>query len=221
MTDEEADEKEEATFNLERLSLYCNFSLILVRIYWPIDDLRKTIGSDAEQDPVALLMLKGIKNIKTKRWSKETLRVHNNWFDGKRSQYETSLRRFHTQLVSAVGNAKDTEGEKTPLPRKAFYFNPRTGDFRISGVSGNFNPKGQEFNVFRTLYESPEYIAPYLELIRSFRPHVEQASKAQKDDLFKIVDSIRKSLDTQKDVLQNVKNHGYRLVFPNQESSRE
>jgi hypothetical protein len=221
LTDEEADESEEATINLERLSLYCNFSLILVRIYWPIDDFRKTIGSDAQQDPVALLMLKGIKNIKTKRWSKENLKMHNNWFDGKRSQYERSLRRFHTQLVSSVGNVKDTDGEKVPVPRATFYFNSRTGDFSIHKTHGTFNPKGYECKVFTTLYESPDYQASYIDLIHSFRPQAETASKAYKDELSKVINTIKEKLGEERGIIHNVKSVGYRLIFPSREETRE
>jgi hypothetical protein len=221
MNDDEADEAAEATSNLERLSLYANFSLILVRIYWPIDDFRKTIGSDANQDPVALLLLKGIKNITNKRWSKNNLKMHNRWFEGKRSQYLASLRRFHTQLVSAIGNISDTSGKKVELPREPIYFNSRTGDFSIRQAHGTFNPRGQECHVFSVLYESPDRQASYLDLIRSFRPNVEEVSKARKDELSKILQAIKEKLGEERGVIQNVKNVGYRLVVSGREETRE
>ncbi len=221
VADEDADKKEEATMNLERMSLYCKFSLILVRIYWPIDDLRKTIGHDGEQDPVALLMLRGIKKIKTKRWSKERLKMYNGWVEGKRPDYTNSLRRFHTQLVSSVGVSKDTAEEKVSLSREMHSFNARTGDFSINKTYVTFNPKSNEGKVFTLLYQSPDRQVTYLELIHAFRPHAEAPSKAYKDELSKVINSIKEKLGEERTIIQNVKGLGYRLVFPSPEENRE
>lgn len=221
LTDEEADEKADMTMRIERFSMYCDSASLIMRIYYPIEDYKYSTGPESEQDPVALVMMHEIKNISTKRWSKKTLLMYNRWFEGKRPRYETDLRKFHSKLLSALDTVDEPVEQKQARPILPIMFSTRTGDFRINGVSGNFNPKGQEFKVFQTLYENPEHIASYLELVRAIRPHIDQASKAHKDDLFKIVDSIRKELGTQKDILQNVKNDGYRLVFPSQEVERE
>jgi hypothetical protein len=109
-TDKEADEREERTIRLERFNLFtAHFSWLEVRIYDPIEDYKNTDAPDDEQDPVALLMIKGIKNIKTKKWSDKTLKMYNRWFEGKRERYENDLRQFHADFLTAISQAPKLE----------------------------------------------------------------------------------------------------------------
>ncbi|MEO7529928.1 MAG: hypothetical protein ABIS69_00910 [Sediminibacterium sp.] len=219
-TDKESDEKSEMVMRLERFNLFSEFTLPMMRIYYPLDDYMHDLATEDKQDPLAIVMIRGLKvALKYKKWDKGTLQSFNRWFEGKRSMYQTSIRKFHTMMLAALWE-KNTEVAPA-RPRPPITFNPRTGDFYVNGTYGTFNPKGQEASVFGVLYDSPDHLATYIELIRSYRSTVEEASKAQKDDLSKIINALKDKLGNQRDVLQNVKNVGYRLEIPNTENNRE
>ncbi len=116
---------------IEKFNLYSYSMHIYSSVYLPIEGYKKSTEPDEEQDPVALILLKGIKNIpkglKNKinepnnRWSKENLKTFNNWFEGKRPFYEEELKQFHLLLVAEIEkemNKKpeiDFDGEKSIL----------------------------------------------------------------------------------------------------------
>ncbi|MEO6536698.1 MAG: hypothetical protein ABIT47_03305 [Candidatus Paceibacterota bacterium] len=219
-TDEESDQKSEMVMRLERFNLFSEFTLPMMRIYYPLDDYMHDPAPEDKQDPLAIVMIRGLKvALKYKKWDKGTLQSFNRWFEGKRSMYETSIRKFHTMMLAALWE-KNSE-VATVRPRPAITFNSRTGDFYVNGTYGTFNPKGQEAKVFGVLYDSPDHLATYLELIRSYRTHIEEPTKPQKDDLSKIINSIKEKLGDQRDILQNVKGVGYRLEIPIPENNRE
>ena len=103
LTDQKADEKEQLINRLERFSLLAaHYCTLLIKIYNPIEDYKNSTEPDAEQDPVALLMLKGIKNINTQRWGQKTLEIYNGHYDGKRKSYEDDLRQFHVDFLTEI-----------------------------------------------------------------------------------------------------------------------
>ncbi|MEO6536498.1 MAG: hypothetical protein ABIT47_02310 [Candidatus Paceibacterota bacterium] len=219
-TDKESDQKSEMVMRLERFNMFSEFTLPMMRIYYPLDDYMHDLAPEDKQDPLAIVMIRGLKiALKYKKWDKKTLQSFNRWFEGKRSVYQASIRKFHTMMLAALW---DRNTEVAPArPRSAINFNPRTGDFYVNGQYGTFNPKGQEAKVFSTLYNSSDHLASYLDLIRSFRPYTEDASKTQKDVLSKILNTIKEKLGNQRDVVQNVKGVGYRLEIPTLENNRE
>ena len=226
-TEAEADDKSERTLRLERFNLYAASSAIYMRVYLPIEDYKHSSEPEEKQDPVALLMILGIKNIRTKRWSRETLKLYNRWFDGKRSYYEKELRQFHLLLVDAIEKmGKITPVRETPKPpekKPPIDLNSRTGDFAFKNIAGNLTPNSQEYKVLRTLLESDDYLATYLQLIQAIRPNAED-SKSQRADLYKVILRLKDKMgmpERTPDIFQNVKGVGYRLVFPDSNQKAE
>lgn len=106
-TDEEIDEAAAQTTKLERFNLFAVGSAIYVRIYWPIDDYRKTNESDKNQDVVAVILMRGSEYaISLKKWSKDTIKTYTRWFDGKRDYYEKHFRLFHTMFLDELSKPK-------------------------------------------------------------------------------------------------------------------
>ncbi|MEO5646701.1 MAG: hypothetical protein ABIQ91_04480, partial [Candidatus Paceibacterota bacterium] len=219
-TDKESDEKSEMVMRLERFNMFSEFTLPMMRIYYPLDDYIHDLATEDKQDPLAIVMIRGLKvALKYNKWDKKTLQSFNRWFGGKRSMYQTSIRKFHTMLLAALWTKNS---EIAPVhPRPPITFNPRTGDFYVNGTYGTFNPKSQEAKVFGVLYDSPDHFANYPDLIRSYRPTVEEATKSQKDDLFSIINSIKEKLGDQRDVIKNIRNSAYRIEIPNSNNDQE
>lgn len=114
-TDEEADEADARTMKLERFNLYAIGTLIYCRIYFPIEDYKTTDEPDEEQDPVAVILMRGPeyveylqkKKIETRiRWGDWATNRYKHWFKDKRSMYESSLRRFHVMMLDALARQK-------------------------------------------------------------------------------------------------------------------
>ena len=204
-------EKKELTARLEKFSICFDFFPLQIRIYDPIHDFKNSSLPDQQQDFVALLMLKGIKNIRTGIWPQKTLAEYNKWYVGKRHEYEENVRKLTFKLLNELGVlvARGNTSIDSPLS-----LNPSTGVFTIGTFIGTLNPKGQEYAVLDTLLYKPNNQATYLELINSFRPHVEIASKSQRSDLSKIINDIKVKLgEEHRKILKNLKNVGYRLEF--------
>ncbi|MBK5215832.1 MAG: hypothetical protein JJE53_03455 [Candidatus Pacebacteria bacterium] len=238
----ELDKREERTLKLERFNLYALSSTLRVRIYDPLEDYKTSDDDDKDQDPVAILMLKGINNSRVQkyikesknefeRWNPKNIKIYNRWYEGKRKNYEDELRRFHLELLNEVENLKDSKENILPKPEKVsipLFISQSTGDFKFYKTIGNFPFGGKEFSVINTLYNSDEYIASYLSLIQSYNSNIETATKAQKDDLYLIIRDIKKRLNissdlktSNPDILKNIKNNGYRLIFKHIESNTE
>jgi len=225
--EKENDLREERVYRTERFSLFAShYCTLLVRIYWPIEDYKNPEPEFEDKlDPVAILMLRGFdRAVRMNLWRKETLKTYNRWFDGKRKMYENDLRQFHVDFLTAMQELeKDNTTEILPEPEKEklpLVLHPRTGDFSFYGTRGNFVPTGQEFKVLNTLYNSPDYQASYLDLLKSFKPHLETASKPDKQELYLIINRIKEKLcilpkckNINFDIFDNVQKLGYRLVF--------
>jgi len=236
------DERERLTYKLERFNLYtANFALPFVRIYSPIEDYKTSDDPTHRQDPVALLMLYGIKSTYAEYWAKnrptvsykdalKELKVYNRWFDGKRKEYEEDLKQFHVDFLSTILTTKeDTLNiEKIITKRPPINLDPRTGSFSFSNVTGELNPKGQEFKVLSTLLTSKDYFAEYEILIASYRPYKPESSKVLKPELALIIKNIKEKLGILQteypnpDIFLNIKNVGYRLVtFDHQQKQKK
>jgi hypothetical protein len=114
-SEEEADEASDQTMKLERFHLFCVGAFILGRIYEPIEDYKTTSESDRDQDPVAVILLRGVDYaLSLKKWNIKNLGVYNRWFEGKRDSYESDLRRFHIMLLDELEKPK-TQTTLKPL----------------------------------------------------------------------------------------------------------
>lgn len=118
-TDDEADDKAERTSRLERFNLYARSAMIYVRVYLPIEDYKNNDEPEHEQDPVAVLMLRGINRVSPRfaktnpfKWGRDKLKLYNRWFDGKRGEYEKELRQFHLLLLDAMEKQTDVPVSK-------------------------------------------------------------------------------------------------------------
>lgn len=224
--------REERTLKLERFNLYTSgYVTLLMRIYYPLEDYKTTNEDDKDQDPVALLMLKGINNSRIKKWMKESkyevekwypknIKIYNRWYDGQRKYYEDELRKFHVEFLTEVEKLENDKENILPEPEKVklpLNVNELNGDFTFYETTGNFPFGGKEFLVINTLLKSVALVSPYLSLIKSYNPNIESATKAQKDDLYLIIRDIKKRLNISDngnpDIFKNIKNRGYRLVF--------
>ena len=230
--EDELDDRARQTYKLERFNLYtANFVGPFVRIYSPIEDYKTSNGPTHRQDPVALIMLYGIKSTYVEHWAKnrptvpykdarKELKVYNRWFDGKRKEYELDLKQFHADFLSTVLTTKEDalDTEKIIAKRPPINLDHRTGSFSFFNVAGDLNPKGQEFKVLSTLLTSEDYFAEYEILIGSYRPYKPESSKVLKPELALIIKNIKEKLGILQaehpnpDIFLNVKNVGYRLI---------
>lgn len=236
----ELDDREERTYKLERFSLFAShYVTLLVKIYYPLEEYITTNELDRDQDPVALLMLKGLKNILAKKWNKtpngmikwdiKRLKNYNKQIEGKRAYYENKLRQFHIDFLTEIWSRGDKEIiPRPPKNRIQLYLNPRTGEFAFYGTNGNFSPATPEFKVLSALYNDKDYQATYLALIQSYRSNITEDSKSQRDDLYSVIGNIKGKLNilpetetSNKNIFQNIKNFGYRLVAQAEEENPE
>ena len=117
----ELDKREERTFKLERFNLYTSgYCTLLMRIYYPLEIYKTTNEDDKDQDPCAMLMLKGINNSRIRQWMKESphelhkwnpkrIKSFNKWYEGERKYYEDELRKFHIDFLTEVGKLEENK----------------------------------------------------------------------------------------------------------------
>ncbi|MEK7095094.1 MAG: hypothetical protein AAB917_00355 [Patescibacteria group bacterium] len=227
LTDEEADIAEAKTIKLEKFNLFSVGAWIHGRIYLPVDDYRNTDDPDYRQDPVAVILLKGYDYTKTLQWRfpeiTERLRVLNRWFEGKRDRYEKDLRQFHLMFLDELDKIKVGEKPLVSIEKNystPFSFNERTGDFTFLKTKGNISPGSQEYKVFITLYNGNEYMAEYLDILKSISPNIESVTKVNKATLHTIIRNVKEKLGilpeteaSNPDIIRNIPKLGYRLVF--------
>ena len=225
------DERARSTYKFERFNLYAaNFVNLYVRIYLPIEDFITSNEPASRQHPVAIVALYGLNSSYAKEWcngrktmpTKEALKqlkLYAKWFK-ERKEYLKDLTQFHADFLTAYYQVtQNTSVVKIEAPLKPLIpirLNYATGDFSYREISGNLNPSSQEYKVLETLLNSPDFQATYLTLIRSYRRQVADASKSQKNDLYKVINNLKKHFDStpeDESFIHNVKNVGYRLVF--------
>lgn len=160
MTDEEAEEADAQTIKLERFSLYAVGSFMEGRIYLPIDDYKKTNEPDTEQDPVAVILVRGAKYAATLarpttigKWNKDALKSYSRWFEGKRGFYESQLRRLHAMLLDEISKLKPQVEIKRSVDRKGIYYNSEAGIGWAKGKDFKFKLGKPITFLFALLYE--------------------------------------------------------------------
>lgn len=212
---------------LEYFNLYAVGTGIYMRIYLAIDDYRNSDDLDDLQDPVMVLLFYGIDYAKKiNRWDKEYLNQYNNWFDGKRNNYEEELKQFHQLMLEELAKPKaltptiekepETKAVKIPL-----HLNLSTGDFIFYNTRGTLSPATQEFKILACLLYGDDYMASHLSLYQTLHPNTLEVRKAHRDQLSLIIRNIKKSLLILSDeetanpnIFKSIPKIGYRLIFP-------
>lgn len=231
-------ENQGTSYKLELFNLYTrDYLTLFIKVYSPIEDYKTTNDSDGQQDPVALLYIYGIDSRKVDNWcknrittpyrdAKKEMKEHLEWI-GERKEYELALKQFHTDFLTAYMQNTDSNSEvqeiKIPLR-----LHPKTGDFSFLNCRGTFNPKSQEFKVLSTLLNSENNLADYATLIQAYRIYNPESSKVTKPELAQIIKNIKgrlcilpTSLESNPDIIFNVKNVGYRLISPDTKQKPE
>ncbi|MFA7309293.1 MAG: hypothetical protein WC050_00105 [Candidatus Paceibacterota bacterium] len=219
LTDEEADDRAERTDRLERFSLYAVGCFTEAWVYDPLEDYKNAIN-EPEYDlyPEALVMMKGVENINPEyakrsptKWGRENLKRLARRY-ANRESFENRLKQFHLMLLAEVEKLPKMEAPKEPPAKECpLLLNRRTGDFVLSDVRGTFTPSSKEFKVLLALCESPDMQASHADLIRAAYPNRTEPTKTDRMDLYPIIQGIKEKLKL--DVLHNVAQVGYRLVF--------
>lgn len=220
-TKEESKIKNGLSNKLERFNLYARSADIYMGIYLPIEEYKNSPEIDREQDPVALLMLKGIKNIPKEwgnrkygpfnRWSPKKLELLNKWYKGKRPFYESELRQFHLLIVAEIEKIKELTISKLT---DEFSFNTTTGAFRYKKTDGTMSPKSREFHFLNVLYSAPTHQATYKELLIN----ADTVSKHDKIILAETIKVVKRKLGilpknkhSNPDIIKSISKHGYKL----------
>ncbi len=134
--------RSEQISKLERYNLYtAHYLTLYIKIYFPLEDYMTTDEFDEDQDPVALIMLKGLKNVLRRgyhknpknyfKWSKEGLKSYAKAYEGERSYYKNELRKFHIQFIPEVEKITD-EPEKAESQEKIkIFIDDSLGIYRV------------------------------------------------------------------------------------------
>lgn len=195
MTDEEADEASAQTTKLERFNLFAVGSLSYVRIYLPIDDYRNTDEPDSEQDPVAVMLMRGVDYAASLgRWSKAALNRDNTWFKDKRSLYETNLRRFHIMLLDELMKPREVVITKPKLDFDAEASILKIDDKRVEITLKNDKPI--DHYVLEYIFKNPEGLGAksyYTDIIAAKFPQEDKNERS----LRRACESINKKVSEQ------------------------
>lgn len=236
-TTEESEIKERSrqTYKLEMFNLYtADFTAIYVRIYKPLEDYIHSIGPDSRQDPLALLMLFGIKSHQVKFWADnarsmpprdamQSLKVYNRWYDEKNKKtYLKDLKNFHIDFLTDVAQqTSKIEPTAKSFAEIPLQIDPRTGDFSYYGFRNTFNTREKAFKVLNHLLNSEDYFAKYPDLVGTYRPYRKDSTTSQHAELNQVIKTIKEKLNilpesetSNKDIFENSKGVGYRIVFP-------
>ena len=219
------EEKQKLISKTEKFSLYCFYINLEIPIYSPINDYITDPNPDHTQDPVALILTKGIENIATQKynikWDKKVLNSYDKDYKSRRKNFEHSLRQLHLMLLAILEKNSSTETKKeepkTMIPLK---LNFRTGDFDFYKTKGTFSPSTQEFKILSLLLNSEDYQSDYLSLYQAIFPSTTEIRKAHIDTLTQIVRNIKERLEILPkakaknfNIVKNLPKVGYRLVF--------
>lgn len=229
-TKEDSEERSRQTTKLERFDAYCFYTSLEVRIYWMLDEYYKTSEPDYAQNPCALLMMKGIKNIPRKEWSKlknelpnrwslSNLKMYNKWYEGQRKNYEIELKQFHTEFIAELTKTKDKNLPETKEQLIGFNFNPKTGDFSYYQTKGTIALGTNEFKIFSLLYGCIGNFVDHLTLSREMNTNITEVRKSHKDSLSQVIRNIKrkfgilpKTKTSNPDIFNSTPKAGYRLI---------
>lgn len=120
-TEEEADDNTERTTRLEVFNLYAEGCTTLVRIYFPLEDYKNSLEEpEFDQDPCAVLMIRGVNRINPDyakknplKWGHDKIKALNKWYLGQRPRYEGELKQFHLMLIDAIEKTDITASKET------------------------------------------------------------------------------------------------------------
>jgi hypothetical protein len=239
----EIDEMARRTYKLEKFSLYANYFVDLeMRIYWPIEIYKTSDEPDYLQDPFAVMLLNnGYSNLPIKEWrklsfeknrpdlwGKSNLETYDNWFKGKRENYEIKLKQFHADFLTEISrvNIQDLfETQKEELPLK---LNFRTGEFTYCKTSGTIPLKTKEFKILSSLLYSKDYFSDYLSLCKATSQGITEVRKAHKDELTQTIKDLKmrlkilpKTKTSNPDIFKVIKKVGYQLIFKGKTENTE
>ena len=242
-TEKELKEKSRQTYKLESFSLYVNnFVDLEMRIYWPIEIYKTSDEPDYLQDPFAVMLLNnGYSNLPIKEWrklsfeknrpdlwGKSNLETYDNWFKGKRENYEIKLKQFHADFLTEISrvNTQDLfETQKEELPLK---LNFRTGEFTYCKTSGTIPLKTKEFKVLSLFLYSKDYFSDYLSLCKATSQCITEVRKAHKDELAQTIKDLKmrlkilpKTKTSNPDIFKVIKKVGYQLIFKGKTENTE
>ena len=230
-TKEDSEERSRQTTKLERFDAYCFYTSFEVRIYWMLDEYYKTSEPDYAQNPCALLMLKGIKNIPRKEWSKlknelpnrwslSNLKMYNKWYEGQRKNYEIELKQFHTEFIAELTKTKNQNLPEINEKLTGFRFNPQTGDFSYFKTKGTIALGTNEFKIFSLLYSRIGIFVDHLTIYKALNTNNIEVKKSQKSALSQVIRNIKEKLEilpkdkaVNPDIFENTPKGGYRLIF--------
>ncbi len=208
----ELDVKSSEVYKLEHFNLYAVGCGMIMRVYYPIHIYRTSKEFDAEQDPAAVILIKGIRYAqRLKKWSEKYLKSINHWFEGKRGEYEVELRRFQLMFLEELVKIKEPVKNKT---KTEFYLDIQSGNFRYHKIDGTLSPKSREFHFLKTLYSAPDHQATYKELCGNSET-VTKNDKIMLTETIKIVKRklgiLPKKKGSNYDFIKNISKYGYKL----------
>jgi hypothetical protein len=138
------------------------------------------------------------------------------------SRRNRDLIHYQIKELCDIKNQIQEEETKTQVSSNIFsiqlkkcklHINRNTGDVELNGIKNNFNPESQEFKVLCKLAISKDYKATYEDLLGN------NPTKPNKRNLSFTIRNIKETLDIlpkrtakNKDIIGNIKNHGYRLL---------
>lgn len=226
--DNDGDRRSSETFLMERFDMFCHAAYLEGRVYEKIKHYQECDTPDTCGDFYGALLVRGLnfvlKNHKPnypslRNRKRDITQTYNNWYKNQRDRYQYELGQFHMMFLVEVEKIELTEVPE--MKKFTPFLNLETGDFHYMGSRGNFTISGQEFNVLKTLSESPNYQATYLKLVQSFIPSVERVTSVQKDALRTVIRNIKeklgvlpKSPHSKKDPFKVIRLYGYKLVIP-------
>lgn len=184
---------------ISKFNLYSHSLHIYTRVYLPIEEYKNSKEPDEEQDPVAFILLKGIKNIPKKwttkaselnsRWSKKNLKTFNNWFHGKRSFYEGELRQLHLVLVSKI--------EKGINKKLEIDFDDEKSILTVNGIAVKITLKNDKPNghyVLEYIFENgKKEVADYVDILKKKF----QGEREDNNSMYRACNDINKKVSEQ------------------------
>ncbi len=221
-TDREVDDKSAKTNKLEQFNLYAVGSWIYNRIYIPIDDYKNSPEPDREQDPVAVILMRGesyalslneFPKIKyTNRWSKDSIRSYSRWFKDKRNFYEPQLRKFHAILLDELQKVKESKQIQTTITEKKqikrkIIIDDKKGIYRDDNPELNYKIKkdSKRFQIINFL------IAKDKTAISEMEKEVKQEPTLIIKEIKKINELFRTQLKVSDDLVIHYPTGGYAL----------
>lgn len=218
--EKENEQRAEQTRKMERFDLYAaHYATLYLLIYFPLEDYKTTHESDKDQDPVALIMIEGLKNVLARNWGKDpeyylkwnrsALKAYSRRYEGKREFYENELRQFNLQFINEVEKIKEKPVVKDIIDaRTKVFIDESEGIYRIikdKKVNYSVGRDSKRFRVIKYLAVQEVVKLSKLEELTGQRPPVII------QEINKINKSFREKLKLGDDLIIHHKTGGYSL----------